>query len=135
MRSARAVTLIAVAILLRSAWDCTPQLQANWRLWSRLRAEHRAAPDTTWDRYYAELVPYLPAGTSLGLLQEARPGTPQREREYYFLQYSLAPRLVQPDARDFFVVMPPSAAVLDFRTYAPVRVFDRDFALYRRITR
>ena len=86
MRSASLGTLTAVAILLHSAWAAAPRLQANWRLWSRLQQAHRPAPDTTWDRYYAELIPYLPPDRAVALVQGARPGTPAQQREYYFMQ-------------------------------------------------
>jgi hypothetical protein len=127
--------MVAIAILLRSAWDCTPRVTVNWNLWSRLRHAGRPAPDTTWDRYYAELKPYLPPKTSVGLAQRAPAGTPQHEREYYFLQYSLSPRLiVPPGSTEFVVVSPPSAAssLLDSAAYAIVKAYADDFALYRR---
>jgi hypothetical protein len=128
--------MVAVAILLRSAWDCVPRTIINWNLWSRLRHADRPAPDTTWDRYYAELTPYLPRGTSVGLAQLARPGTPQHERQYYFLQYSLSPRLIDPSAKTAFVVVsPPSSAssLIDPAAFTVVKTFDNDFALYRRV--
>jgi hypothetical protein len=134
MRGARAGTIIAIAMLLRSAWDAVPRTQANWHLWSRLRDAHRAPADTTWDSYYASLIPYLPSNAPIGLRQQARAGTPAQQREYFFLQYALAPRLIQPDASEFVIVSPPSAAaaLLDEGAYAPVRTFDDDFGLFRR---
>lgn len=135
MRSASLGTLTAAAILLHSAWAAAPRLQANWRLWSRLQQAHRPAPDTTWDRYYAELIPYLPPDRAVGLVQGARPGTPAQQREYYCMQYALAPRLIRPGPAEFVIASPPSVAATlpDASEYAPVRVFDNDFALVRRI--
>ena len=67
-------------------------------------------------------------------MQGARPGTPAQEREYYFIQYALAPRLIQPGPAEFIIVSPPSIAATlpDPSIYATVRVFDNDFALVRR---
>ena len=134
MRGAWLGTLVAAAILLHSACAAVPRLSANWRLWSRLQQAQRPAPDVTWDRYYADLIPYLPADRSVGLVQGARAGSPAQEREYYFLQYALAPRLIEPGPAEFVIVSPPSIAATlpDASAYVPVRTFDTDFALMRR---
>jgi hypothetical protein len=133
----RALTILSLPILLLSAWDCVPRARANLQLWSRLRQRHRDAPDVGWDRFYAELIPYLPARGRVGLVQVLPAGTTGHERQYYFLQYALAPRLVMGGADEEFVIAygPPAArnALLDFTKFALVRPFDNEFALYRRV--
>ena len=124
MRGASLGTLIAAAILLHSAWAAVPRVRANWRLWSRLHQAQRPAPDITWDRYYAELIPYLPADRAVGLVQGARAATPAHEREYCFLQYALAPGLIQPGPAEFVIVSPPSVAA----TLHDRGVYGRDLA-------
>ena len=134
----RALIVLAVPILLLSAWDCLPRARDHVQLWSRMRQRHRVAPDTGWDRFYAELVPYLPARGRVGLVQVAQPGTPVRERQYYFLQYALAPRLVMPGAvsdEEFVVAYGTPAAqasLLDATKFSLVKPFEDEFALYRR---
>jgi hypothetical protein len=133
----RALTTLSIPILLLSAWDCVPKTRATLQLWSRLRERHRQAPDVGWDRFYAELIPYLPARGHVGLVMVLAPGTPQSERQYYFLQYALAPRLVMPGSDEEFVIAygPPAArvALLDSTKFALVKPFENEFALYRRV--
>ena len=132
----RALIVLAVPILLLSAWDCLPRARDHANLWSRLRQRQRVAPDTGWDRFYAQLVPYLPARGRVGLVQVAQPGTPLHGRQYFFLQYALTPRLVVPGAGEEFVVAygPPAAqaSLLDVTKFTLVKPFEDEFALYRR---
>ena len=132
----RLLTILTLPLLLLSAWDAVPMARANLQLWSRLRQRHREPPDTGWDRFYAEMIPYLPARGRVGLVQAATPGTPVQQRQYYFLQYALAPRLVMPGADEEFVIVygPPAAraSLLDPTKFALVKPFEDDFALYRR---
>lgn len=133
----RALSLLTLPLLLLSAWDCVPMARANLQLWSRLRQRHRDAPDVGWDRFYSEMTPYLPADGRVGLVQVAAQGTPTRERQYYFIQYALAPRLVMPGADEEFVIAygPPraAAALVDPAKFALVRQFEDEFSLYRRM--
>jgi hypothetical protein len=135
----RALTVLVFPLLLLSAWDCVPSARDQARLWSRLRQRQRPAPDVGWDRFYSELVAYLPARGRVGLVQVAPEGTPARERQYYFLQYALAPRLVMPGADEEFVVAYGPAAtrasLLDATRFTLVRPFEDEFALYRRTRR
>jgi hypothetical protein len=132
----RALTVLTLPILLLSGLDCVPSIRANMHLWSRLREKHREAPDTGWDRYYRQMVPYLPERGRVGLVQVAVAGTTARARENYFLQYALAPHLVMPGSDEEFVIAygPPAAAgsLLDPAKFSLVRSFYDDFALYRR---
>ena len=132
----RFLTVLTFPILLLSAWDCVPMARANLRLWSRMRQRHRGAPDVDWDRFYAELLPYLPARGRVGLVQAAAPGSTPRQRQLYFPQYTLAPRLVMPGADEQFVIAygPPAArtALIDPSKFTLVRLFEDEFALYRR---
>jgi hypothetical protein len=133
----RALTILSLPILLLSAWDCIPGARANLQLWSRLRQRHRDAPDVAWDKFYGELIPYLPARGHVGLVQVLPAGTTGHERQYYFLQYALAPRLVMPGANEEFVIAygPPAArnVLLDSAKFALVKGFENEFALYRRV--
>ncbi len=133
----RALTILTLPILLLSAWDCVPRARANLQLWSRLRQRHRDAPDVGWDKFYAELIPYLPANGRVGLVQVLAEGTTGHERQYYFLQYALAPRLVMGGADEEFVIAyGPTAArdtLIDPSKFALVRPFENEFALYRRV--
>ena len=132
----RFLTVLTLPILLLSAWDCIPMARANLQLWSRMRQRHRDAPDVGWDRFYAELFPYLPARGRVGLVQVAAPGSTARQRQQYFLQYALAPRLVMPGADEEFVIAygPPAsrASLVDPAKFTLVRLFGDEFALYRR---
>lgn len=132
----RVLALLTFPILLLSAWDCVPATQVNLQRWSRLRERGRVAPDTDWDRSYAEIAVHLPPRARVGLVQMAPAGTPARERQYYFLQYALAPRLVMPGAGEEFVIAygPRAAApsLLDQNAFVQVRAFEDEFALYRR---
>lgn len=132
----RAVTVLTLPILCLSAWGSIPRIRDNAHVWSRLRERHREPADTGWDRYYRQLLPYLPERGAVGLVQVAAPGDIAREREYYFLQYALAPRLVMPGADQEFVIAygppAPAAALLPASRFALVRQFYDDFALYRR---
>ena len=132
----RALTALTFIPLLLSAWDCFAPAQLNVDSWSRLRSRHCAALDVGWDRFYSEVAPLVPDGQPIGLVQVAPEGTPTRERQYYFLQYALTPRLVIPGSdQEFVVVYGPAAAassLIDVRKFAPVRTFEDEFALYRR---
>lgn len=134
----RLLTVLTLPILLLSAWDCVPMARANLQLWSRLRQRHRDAPDVSWDRFYAELVPYLPTRGRVGLVQAAAVGSTAQQRQRYFLQYALAPRLVMPGTDEEFVIAygPPEsqASLVDHAKFRLVRLFEDEFALYRRTT-
>jgi hypothetical protein len=136
----RLLTLLSLALLVLPASDAASAASRHYQLWSRMRARGRVPPDSGWDREYRALLPYLPASQPIGLVQ-AFPGssTATRERHYYFLQYSLAPRLVMPGVDHEFVVVQgapaEAAAALDPATFALVRRFGDDFALYRRAVR
>src|ERR687897_3082928 len=100
----RILAILTFPILFLSAWDCVPATSVNLQRWSRLRERGRVAPDTDWDRAYAEIGVHLPPRARVGLVQVEPAGTPARERQYYFLQYALAPRLVMPGAEEEFVI-------------------------------
>lgn len=128
---------VASLVLLRCAWDSVPRTQLTWHMWSRLRHAHRPAPDTSRDREYASLRRFIPPDSTVGLVQTARSGTPEREREYYLLQYALAPTLIEPATEPTLVlVCPPSAAarLIDPTQYAMVALAD-DVGLYKRLGR
>lgn len=135
----RLLTLLSFAPLLLSAWDAAFAASRNTERWSRLRTRGHVAPDTGWDREYRALLPYLPASAPIGLVQVLPEGTPARERQYYFLQYAVAPRLVMPGAGEEFVVAHASstaaASVIDETAFTLVHRFGDDFALYRRTRR
>jgi hypothetical protein len=135
----RLLTLLSFALLLPSAWDAVAAASRNAALWSRLRTRGGVAPDTGWDREYRALLPYLPPSDPIGLVQRAPAGTPTHERQYYFLQYAVAPRLVMPGAAAEFVVVhaAPAAAggLIDQAAFTLIERFGDDFALYRRTRR
>jgi len=128
--------MLALVLLMLPISDSIPLTRSRLQLWGRLRARHHRAPDADRDRAYAQLRLYLPPTGRVGLVQAAPTGTTAREREYFFLQYALAPRLLVPGAdQEFVVVCPASAAAsrLDLSAFAAVGRFGDDFALYRRI--
>jgi hypothetical protein len=128
---------VASLVLLRCAWDSVPRMQLTWHVWSRLRHAHRPAPDTSRDNEYASLKRFIPPDSVVGLVQAARSGTPEREREYYFLQYALAPTLIEPSTEPILVLVCPSSAaasLIDPAQYARVTLGD-EVGLYRRLAR
>ena len=135
----RLLTLLSFALLLPSAWDAASAASRSSALWSRLRTRGGVAPDTGWDREYRALRIHLPPSDPVGLVQLAPEGTPARERQYYFLQYALAPRLVLPGAAETFVVVHAPAAtagtLIDQAAFTLVDRVGDDFALYRRTRR
>ena len=135
----RVVAFLVLPVLLLSAWDCIAPARINAQRWSKLQQRQRDAPDIVWDRYYAQLALHLPAVGRVGLLQVSAIGSAARQREQYFLQYALAPRLVMPGAdEDFLIVHGPAAAaaaLVDGSRFALAQRFEDDFALYRRIGR
>jgi hypothetical protein len=135
----RVAAFLVLPVLLLPAWDCIRPARDNTRLWSRLQQRQRDAGDIVWDRIYAQLAWHLPATGRVGLLQVSPTGSPAQQREYYFLQYALAPRLVMPGAdEDFLIVHGPAAAgaaLVDGSKFALARRFDDDVALYRRTGR
>jgi hypothetical protein len=132
----RALTFLTLPILLLSAWDAVPKTRERLALWSRMRERHRVAPDTAWDRVYAGMLPYLPPRGRVGLVQVLPQGTLPQQRQYFFLQYALAPRLLIPGADEEFVIAyGPAAAhssLLDTAKFSLVKPFDDEFAVYRR---
>lgn len=135
----RLFILLLLALLLLPAWDAAGGASRNAEMWSRLRQRARIAPDSGWDREYRALSPYLPAAAAIGLVQALPGGTPARERQYYFLQYALAPRLVVPGTDQEFVVVQGAASdaegAIDGASFTLIRRFGDDFALYRRTRR
>ena len=133
----RALTILTLPILLLSAWDSVPKTRERVALWSRMRERHRVAPDAAWDAVYAGMIPYLPPRGRVGLVQVLPQGTLPQQRQYFFLQYALAPRLLMPGADDEFVIVygPAAArpALLDIARFSLVKPFDDEFAIYRRI--
>ncbi len=133
----RGATLLVMALLALPGWDCLAPTRINASRVQRLRERHREAPDTGWDHHYAQLVPYLPETGRIGLVQAAPMGTPAEQREYFFIQYALAPRLVVPGAAEEFVIASaPRAALpglLDLSRFTLVRAVDDEFGLYRRV--
>jgi hypothetical protein len=132
----RALTLLTLPILLLSAWDSVPKTRERLALWSRMREHHRVAPDAAWDGVYAGMIPYLPPRGRVGLVQVLPQGTLPQQRQYFFLQYALAPRLLIPGADEEFVIAyGPAAAhssLLDTTKFSLVKPFDDEFAVYRR---
>ena len=135
----RIFTIVSLALLGLSAWDAVSAASRNRELWTRLRTRGRVPPDTGWDREYRALLPYLPPAEPIGLVQVLPGGITARERQYYFLQYAMAPRLVLPGVEQEFVVVQGAAAdadiAIDPGTFTLVQRFGDDFALYRRIRR
>lgn len=135
----RFFTLVSLALLGLSALDAASAASPRAELWSRLRARGRVAPDIGWDLEYRALLPHLPPTDPVGLVQVLPGGTTARERQYYFLQYAIAPRLVIPGVEQEFVVVQGAAAdadgAIDQGAFTLVRRFGEDFALYRRTRR
>ena len=135
----RVAAFLVLPLLLLSAWDCIRPARANTQLWSRLQQRQRDAGDIVWDRIYSQLALHLPATGRVGLLQVSAIGSTAQQRERYFLQYALAPRLVMPGADEEFVIVhgpaAAAAALVDGSRFALARRFDDDVALYRRTRR
>lgn len=139
-RMRRAASIVLLALVFLPFSDAFGLARTRMQLWTKLRSRHRDAPDTGWDRYYSELKLYIPSRGRVGLVQIAPPGTPLQQREYYFLQYALAPRLlVSPGQNEEYVIAcgPPAAAgnLLDLSKFVVVKQLESDFTVYRRVSR
>ena len=136
-RSARTIACGAVLLLLYlPASDMVPIAQWNLHTWGRLRERHRDAPDTGQDRANQALASVLPATGVVGFLNAS---TGDATRARYFLQYSLAPRLLVPSIDQEFVIeygVPSATTGLsrDAR-FALVKEFAQDLRVFRRISR
>lgn len=109
------------------------------RLWRRLRNEHKSAPDLVRDAEYRQLLAYLPVGGAVGLTHTG-PGTPvDRAMTRYWLQYSLAPRLLEESTDKAFVIVsgtPSTGSLLrDDPAFELMRSFNDELSVYRRVIR
>jgi len=138
MRRAASILLFVLVVLPLS--DAVHLTRTRLELWGKLRSRHRIAPDAEWDRYYGQLKLYLPATGRVGLVQAAAPGTIGQAREFYFLQYALAPRLILSEnaSEEFVIACGPRAVMgtlVDLSKVVAVKQFEDDFTLYRRVAR
>ena len=137
IRSARALAGGAVVLLLSlPASDMLPVAQWNLHIWGRLRQLARDAPDTTQDLANRELTAFLPASGLVGFLNVSGGDA---TREWYFLQYSLAPRTVVPSIDQEFVIeygIPTGTPGLggDAR-FTLVKAFAVNLRVFRRVSR
>jgi hypothetical protein len=108
-------------------------------LWLRLHNEHKVPPDLVRDAEYRQLLAYLPAGGTFGLLHTGSGTAIDRARTHYWLQYSLAPRfLVESTDRGFVIVSgsPSTRSPLrDDPAFELMQSFGDELSVYRRVTR
>lgn len=107
--------------------------------WRRLRNEHKVAPDLVRDAHYRQLLAYLPVDGTVGLVHTGSSSPIDRARTHYWLQYSLAPRLLEESTDKAFVIVSgtPSTGspVRDDPTFELMRSFDDELSVYRRVIR
>jgi len=123
-------------LLYLPASDLVPVAEWNLHTWGRLRERRRDAPDTGQDRINHELTSFLPATGAVGFLNAS---TGDATRARFFLQYSLAPRLLVPSIDQDFVIefgVPTATTGLsrDPR-FALVKEFAQDLRVFRRVSR
>ena len=137
IRFVRTVAGATVLLLLYlPASRLVPITQWNLHTWGRLNERKRDAPDAGQDRINQQLTSYLPATGRVGFVNVTA-GDATRAR--FFLQYSLAPRLVVPSLDEEFVVeygVPGDATGLGRDTrFALVKEVAYDLRLFRRVSR
>jgi hypothetical protein len=128
--------LLALTLPLRDSWR---SVQVHVRWWLRLHNEHKVPPDLVRDAQYRQLLAYLPVGGTIGLTYTGA-GTPiDRARTHYWLQYSLAPRLLEESIDRSFVIVagsPSTGSTLrDDPAFELLRAFDDELSVYRRVVR
>lgn len=128
--------VLALTLPVLDSWR-SAELHVRW--WRRLRNEHKSAPDIVRDAEYRQLLAYLPVGGTVGLTYTG-PGTPvDRAMTHYWLQYSLAPRLLEESTDKAFVIVsgtPSTGSPLrDDPAFELMRSFHDELSLYRRVIR
>jgi hypothetical protein len=119
--------------------DSWPSAQLHLHWWLRLRNEHKMPPDVVRDAEYRQLLAYLPVDGTVGLTHTGS-GTPiDRSMTHYWLQYSLAPRLLEASTDQAFVIVAgtrsTSSPLRDDPAFELMRSFDDELSLYRRVSR
>jgi len=137
-RSGRIREWASFAVLLVLVLPCAsliPSMRWNLHVLGRLRAVERAAPDSDTDRIYRSLIPHLPETGPIAFDAPKSMSATDASRTLYFLQYSLAPRMVLPfsDSPWVIAVGAPDAALRDDRRYALVADTGTDVRLFHRI--
>ena len=133
----RATSILLLALLVLPLRDGLPFARVRLQSWEKLRARHREAPDSGWDRSYGELGLYPAAARTRRHRSERSARDARAAARVLLPSYTLAPRLIVPGTDEEFVIMcgPASAAgsLLDLSRFVAVRQFDSDFTLYRRV--
>jgi hypothetical protein len=92
---------LAALLLILPAWSTLPITQLNLNRWQRLRNAGRIAPDSDFDKAFRQLRSFIPQS---GLIGYRNAGPADDHRLLYFLQYSLAPRLIVESSEFEFVI-------------------------------
>jgi hypothetical protein len=123
-----------LAILLATcAATSLSTIQWNLHLWQRLRSAGRESPQTSVDKYYRQLISFLPPAGLVCLVQlEPARNDPQASQ----IQYALAPRMiVSSDDCDFIVVAgraDKADALAAGKSLFVVHRFDEQLHLFKR---
>jgi hypothetical protein len=119
--------------------DSWRSAQLHMHLWLRLHNEHKVPPDLVRDREYRQLLAYLPVGGTVGLMHTGSGTAIDRARTHYWLQYSLAPRLlVESTDRSFVIVSGSPSTGSPLRedpAFELMRSFGDELSVYRRVIR
>jgi hypothetical protein len=135
-----AAAIVAVGLL----WPATAtqgDIAWNLHVWGRLRAAGRSAPDSDFDAANRALIPYLPLEGAVGFSTASIAGRPAAEQQHLeqFLQYSLAPHIVDLTTdRDFVIEKGAAAAPASLShnsAFALVIEINDDLRLFRRVAR
>ena len=92
---------LAALLLILPAWSTLPIAQLNLHRWQRLRNAARIAPDSDFDKACRQLRSFVPQSGPIGYRNA---GPNDDHRLLYFLQYSLAPRLIVESSEFEFVI-------------------------------
>ncbi|MEX2661217.1 MAG: hypothetical protein WD227_04770 [Vicinamibacterales bacterium] len=108
LRSLRRILAgLAPLLLVLPAWTSVSDTRINLNRVNRLKTAGRVAPDTGQDLEYRELLRHLPPRGRVGFLfgdPAAPPSAAQAGRRHFFLNYSLAPRLLVASADEPTVI-------------------------------
>jgi hypothetical protein len=130
-----AIGFIALAALILPVTESWSTTEINLKRWQRLQTAGRVAPDRGQDDAHRQLLVALPASGRIGFRNV---GSGDSGRLLFFLQYSLAPRLiVEPGEHEFVIETGPAtspASLTRDSRFSQTASPNEDLRLFRRVS-